>query len=291
MTLGISVKTIANPLTDEALDALERSGFETFETNPVNFQTPEFDHGLVEKFIAMKRRTGKTSPTFHAPYGGGWDLSALDEEARRQAVAKLVGLFPLATELESRIIVEHPSGEPVRPDERGARIAQLRKSLTELEAPLRAAGFQLALELLPRTCLGNTPEELEEIVDGFPPDLIGICLDVNHASPRTEMMPELIRRLGPRINSFHLSDTDGVDECHWFPGFGIVDWPACMEEIRALERDVLLILEVTGVPFPNWQEAWHHNDRSSDLAAMERNVLFLENAAEFTRRRAELQIP
>ena len=198
MTLGISVKTIANPLTDEALDALERSGFETFETNPVNFQTPEFDHGLVDKFIAMKRRTGKTSPTFHAPYGGGWDLSALDEDARRQAVAKLVGLFPLATELESRIIVEHPSGEPVRPDERGARIAQLRKSLAELEAPLRAAGFQLALELLPRTCLGNTAAELLAILDGFGP-VFGACLDVNHLMGRIRALPDETRLLGGRL--------------------------------------------------------------------------------------------
>ena len=171
------------------------------------------------------------------------------------------------------------------------QIRALRAFLSEILPDVEEAGTSLNIEYLPRTCLGNTPDELEEIVDGFPPDRIGICLDVNHASPRTEMMPELIRRLGPRINSFHISDTDGVDECHWFPGFGIVDWPACMGEIRALTRDVLLILEVTGVPFPNWQEAWHHNDRSADLAAMERNVLFLENAEEFTRRRAELQIP
>ena len=56
-------------------------------------------------------------------------------------------------------------------------------------------------------------------------------------------------------------------------------------------RDVLLILEVNRVPFPKWQEPRHHNDLSADLAAMEQNVLFLENAGEFTRRRAELVIP
>ena len=236
MTLGISVKTIANPLTDEALDALERSGFETFETNPVNFQSPEFDHGLVEKFIAMKRRTGKTSPTFHAPYGGGWDLSALDEEARRQAVAKLVGLFPLATELESGIIVEHPSGEPVRPDERGARIAQRRKSLAELEAPLREAGFQLALELLPRTCLGNTAAELLAILDGFGP-VFGACLDVNHLMGRIRALPDETRLLGGRLLSLHISDYDGVDECHFMPGTLNIDWPPFIRALRDVGYD------------------------------------------------------
>ena len=231
MTLGISVKTIANPLTDEALEVLEHSGFETFETNPVNFQTTGFDHGLVDKFIAMKRRTGKTSPTFHAPYGGDWDLSALDEDARRKAVAKLLGLFPLATELKTEIIVEHPSGEPVRPEERDARIGQLRKSLAELHEPLREAGFKLALELLPRTCLGNTAAELLAILDGFD-DTFGVCLDVNHLMGRIRELPDETRLLGNRLLSLHISDYDGVDECHFMPGTCAIDWPPFIKALH-----------------------------------------------------------
>ena len=236
MTLGVSVKTIANPLTDEALDVLERSAFETFETNPVNFQTPEFDHGLVEKFIAMKQRTGKTSPTFHAPYGGDWDLSALDENARRKAVAKLLGLFPLATELETEIIVEHPSGEPVRTEERPERIAQLRKSLDELRAPIRAARFKLALELLPRTCLGNTAAELLAILDGFG-DEFGVCLDVNHLMGRIRELPDETRLLGGRLLSLHISDYDGLDECHFMPGTCNIDWPPFVQALRDIGYD------------------------------------------------------
>ena len=126
---------------------------------------------------------------------------------------------------------------------------------------------------------------------GFPENRVGICMDVNHASPRTADVPAIINRLAPRINSFHISDTDGIDECHWFPGQGIVDWPACMREIKSMDRDVLLILEVLRMGFPDWQAHYHPNVLASDLAAMEMNVLFLENAEEFTRRRVELAIP
>ena len=172
------------------------------------------------------------------------------------------------------------------------QIRDLRGFLDEILPDLEAADTSINIEYLPRTCVGNTPDELEEIVAGYPADRIGICLDVNHASPRTEIMPSLIRRLGPRINSLHISDTDGVDECHWFPGYGIIDWPSCMAEIKALPRDVLLILEVFRVTFPEWQVSRGHvNDHSSDLAAMEMNVLFLENAEEMTRRRAALVLP
>ena len=65
-----------------------------------------------------------------------------------------------------------------------------------------------------------------------------------------------------------------------------------MAEIKALPRDVLLILEVFRVTFPEWQVSRGHvNYHSSDLAAMEMNVLFLENAEEMTRRRAALVLP
>ena len=236
MTLGVSVKTIATPLTDEALDVLEHSGFETFETNPVNFQTPAFNQALVDKFIAMKRRTGKTSPTFHAPYGGDWDLSALDEDARRKAVSKLLGLFPLATELETEIVVEHPPGEPVRPEERDARIGQLRISLAELREPLRKAGFKFALELLPRTCLGNTAAELLVLLNGLD-ETFGVCLDVNHLMGRIRDLPDETRLLGERLLSLHISDYDGVDECHFMPGTCAIDWPPFVKALRDIGYD------------------------------------------------------
>lgn len=228
--LGISVKTIANPLTDEALDVLEKSKFETFETNMLNFETPEFDRGLFDKFIAMKKRTGKISPTFHAPYGQKWDLSSIDDETRKGAVASLIGLFKYATELDSELIVEHPSWEPVGNAERAQRISQLRKSLAELEVPLKSSGFRMALELLPRSCLGNTAAELLQILDGFG-DTFGVCLDVNHLMSRIKELPNEVRLLGKRLYSLHISDYNGIDECHFMPGTCDIDWSPFIDSL------------------------------------------------------------
>ncbi len=272
------------------LEAVKKSKVRKFEFGAIGSDPPEAYAKAVDNIRAAADTIGIQAASVHIPFGVTPWVSAREGE-RDEALAALRGLMKAWAPLRPPRYTLHGGSEADKDVSHKEQIHALRGFLTEIMPDVVAADTSLNIEYLPRTCLGNTPDELEEIVDGFPPDRIGICLDVNHASPRTEMMPELIRRLGPRINSFHLSDTDGVDECHWFPGFGIVDWPACMGEIRALARDVLLILEVTGVPFPNWQEAWHHNDRSADLAAMERNVLFLENAEEFTRRRAELQIP
>lgn len=285
--LSLSYRLAEDP---KWFEAVKRSKVRKFEFGAVGSDPPEAYARAVDNILAASETLGIQAASVHIPFGVTPWVAAREGE-RAEALAALRGLMKAWAPLRPPRYTLHGGSEADKTIPHQDQIRALRAFLAEILPDVEEAGTSLNIEYLPRTCLGNMPDELEEIVDGFPPDRIGICLDVNHASPRTEMMPELIRRLGPRINSFHLSDTDGVDECHWFPGFGIVDWPACMEEIRALERDVLLILEVTGVPFPNWQEAWHHNDRSADLAAMERNVLFLENAEEFTRRRADLIIP
>lgn len=272
-------------LDERTLAAIRRSKVRRFE----------FGMGVepetLKEAVAVIRRAhdewGLEAASVHIPFGNTpWVPSR--EAERDTALAAIRGALDIWDGVPR--ITLHGGTEADKEVPHKEQLKALRGFLEEIMPDVERHKTSLNIEYLPRTCLGNTPDELEEIVDGFPPDRIGICLDVNHASPRTAGMPAMIRRLGPRINSFHISDTDGVDECHWFPGEGIIDWPACMAEIKALKRDVLLILEVQRVPFPSWQH-WHFNDLSADLAAMERNVLFLENAEEFIRRRAELAIP
>jgi sugar phosphate isomerase/epimerase len=89
----------------------------------------------------------------------------------------------------------------------------------------------VAIELLPRTCLGNTVEELGELIRRLGDETFGVCLDVNHLMDRYGELPDEIRKLGPRLITTHLSDYDGVDEKHWLPGRGVIDWKAVKEAL------------------------------------------------------------
>ena len=260
-------------------EAVRKSKVRKFEFGAVGSDPPEAYAKAVDAICEAADTFGVEAASVHIPFGETPWVPARTSECA-ETLAAIRGLMKAWAPLHPPRFTLHGGSEADKAIPHAEQIRALRAFLAEILPDVESAGTSLNIEYLPRTCLGNTPDELEEIVDGFPPDRIGICLDVNHASPRTAIMPELIRRLGPRINSFHLSDTDGVD-----------DWPACMAEIRSLSRDTLLILEVNRLPFPSWQSAWHHNDLSGDLAAMERNVLFLENAEEFTRRRNALRIP
>ena len=220
--LGMSVKSIANPLTFDAIEAIGRSGIKTLETNPCNFECPESGK-MEEAFLEMVKKAGKRTPTYHCPFGTPWDLSSIDEKMREGALQRLVGLFPQAHRLGAEILVEHTSWEPIPDEERLARLASLRKSMEELCPILKKEGFRMAMENLPRTCLGNTAEELMKILEGFD-DTFGACFDVNHLDARIAEIPDAVRLFGNRLYCLHISDYYGGDEYHLVPGEGKIDW-------------------------------------------------------------------
>lgn len=262
-----------------------------------NSKVRAFEVGAAEKMPIDKYRNSIAAfqngdisvASIHIPFPDDWIPAHCDDI--NVALSNVRALMEAWAPVNPPRYTLHAGGESDKTANRKEHIRKTRDFLEALMPDLEKYNTSINIEYLPRACIGNTPEELEEIIAGFPTNRVGICFDVNHASPRTKELPQLIARLAPYINTFHLSDTDGIDECHWFPGLGIIDWPACMKEIKVIERDVLLILEVQKITFPGWQSSYHHNDHYADISGMEMNVLFLENVEEMTRRRAELIIP
>jgi sugar phosphate isomerase/epimerase len=171
--------------------------------------------------------------TVHALFGGAHDISVLDAGARRKAVATATSAIELAVELGAPMVVMHASAEPITPEQRGRRLETARESLAELGRTAAASGRRIAVELLPRTCIGNTVEELLVLLEGIPRETFGVCLDVNHGMDRWRSLPEDIRRLGDRLITTHLSDYDGIDERHWLPGRGITNWTSVIANLAA----------------------------------------------------------
>jgi len=86
----------------------------------------------------------------------------------------------------------------------------------------------LAVECLPRTCLGNTADELLIIVNEVGSG-IGICFDSNHLLK--EKPEEFVAKTGKKIVTVHISDYDGLDEKHWLPGTGVINWTKVVNEL------------------------------------------------------------
>ena len=233
--LGSSVSSVTPLVMPKDIEAVENSKISTFEMIPGNFST-DYDGALRDAFLRMLRRTGKKAVSYHIPFSRQDDFSDPNEKFRKAAVSRFRALLHEAFRFDCRIIVLHPSTELDADDDRTVRFAQLRKSMEAVEDQLNEYGMTLALELLPRHCLGNTLSDIEKILDGFS-DTFGCCMDVNHLMGRYAQIPDMVRKLGKRLITLHLSDYDGIDERHWVPapGAGVIDWKAFLAALRDID--------------------------------------------------------
>ena len=236
---GISLYNIVKKVTPEILTVLNNSLFRGAELHPCIFDSEQTPQLLREKLLLA----GIKPLVMHIPYGQPYDISAIDEQERSTAVKEIINLFPLMADAGTNTAVIHASFEPIPDQERSSRLVQARQSCLDLQPFLKTNGFRLAVELLPRSCIGHSCVELTEIISGTDPSLIGVCIDTNHLMENYADLPGIVLTLGNRIFSFHISDYDGVDEKHWVPGKGIIDWLAFSESLDKIGYSGLLICE------------------------------------------------
>ena len=235
--LGTSLSSLTDYMANRGvIEALRNSEVKTFELNAQMFFY-DYDGAIREEFKQMLKETGKRVISFHIPFAGADDLSNVDETLRVQAVSRFRAHYATVKEFGCSFIVLHPSTE-IRTNvkaERDERINQLRKSLLEVEEELAEMNVKVALEFLPRLCIGNTLADMEQILDGMNEEIFGVCFDVNHIMNQYPQIPAMTRKLGKRLFTTHISDYNGIDECHWLPGNGVIDWKGFVEALKDID--------------------------------------------------------
>lgn len=203
-----------------------------------------------ETLVEMKKRTAKKAAdikesglrlwTYHIPFGEDWDISVLEDKAREQNLDRNLEILEQAGELGCHGVVVHPSFEPIPDEERDRRIQCAHESVAQLAKRGRELGLFVAVEDLPRTCLGNCSEELMTIIEGTGAK---VCFDVNHLLQ--ESHARFLQNAGKEIITLHLSDYDGVDERHYVPGDGIIDWKFLVNTLSQLGYTGPYLFEVS----------------------------------------------
>ena len=237
----------------------QKQGVRYIDINP-----GEYGHGNYDQIVAGSQTTkrylkeyGLSTWAIHLPYGNSFDISTTDERRRQEIVESLsTYIKALANVFHPQRFVLHPSGEPVTTGpEREQNIAQAIKSVRALYNVSTQKGVVLCLENLPRTCLGNTPEELLRIVT--PTHGVKICYDTNHNLQNS--YDDFISKTGHLIATIHVSDYDFTNERHWLPGMGILPW-----------GDLILMLEECGYKGVFMSES--NNNTEKKLANAEETV-------------------
>jgi sugar phosphate isomerase/epimerase len=215
----------------------EKSSLDQFlQLKRAGMEVVELGLGKVDGQLALQAREWATVADIelfsgHVPFRRDLDPSNPFEEERQEVVRQLCDLFDVYALLKLKKLNIHSSYEITKPiplDAREVRIASARKSLAALARKADEIQVQLAVECLPRACLGNTSREMTLLLEDI--NSAAVTLDTNHIFQ--EKPEEFIRKMGSRIVNTHVADRDDVNERHWMPGKGVVDFVAI---VRALE--------------------------------------------------------
>lgn len=234
---------------DAYVEAFRRSKLKAMELSFFPLVDPESELSRihVETARRIKRENVAEIASVHLPFMGGnktWDASLLDEAARKDVSERLFKMISEHSDLLAKDVTMHASMEPPLA-EHPARLECVCRTITELLPLAKEFGFSLNIEYLPRKCIGNCVEELDEIINRFDPKYVNMCMDVNHVMDKYNELPDIITHFAPRMRTLHINDYDGIDEKHWFPGQGVINWGAVMKAIKAIDHDVTLIMECT----------------------------------------------
>ena len=193
-----------------------------------------------EEIRAMAQRQGICLWTLHLPFGREtMNLCAPDAEERKRTLACQIENLRIAHALGISRVVVH-GGIPLPQTERKKYFQIARENIATLQSEASRLGITVCVETLAPSCIGRNKEEMLALLSAHP-DLCD-CIDTNHIYE--DAQADMIRALGKRLVTTHLSDCDFIDERHWMPGEGVIDWPAVTEALSEVCYEGPLLYEV-----------------------------------------------
>ncbi len=236
---GCSLSFDAGRIPDEK--RLSEALLKDYVQNGVTYMEVSLTEETIAKTYFMKNpelygeyciRAGATPWSFHLPFSQELDISRTDYKAK-ETVELQKKYILLAARAGIKVIVIHPSSEPIGDAYRHERMKNSRSALRELADYAESYGTHLAVENLPRTCLGHSSDDMLELLEKNPK--LSVCFDTNHLLGEPTANADFVLAIGNRIVTLHVSDYDFVDERHLLPLKGENRW-----------RDILTALEEVG---------------------------------------------
>ncbi len=148
------------------------------------------------------------------------NVASRDHLMRKFTVSHLSEIIKMYGEIGIETFVVHPSTEPNADSERAELLERAGDSLAQLAEAAASVGAVIAVEDLPRTCIGRDSGEIRKLLSYD--DRLTVCFDTNHLL--SEPIADFVRAVGHKMRTMHASDYNFVDECHWLPGEGDIDW-------------------------------------------------------------------
>ena len=216
-------------ITKETFEGYARAGIDCMEVSCGHLNFDEnTDYKALKKWASD---SGVELWSYHIPFAPFEEINiaTLNKELRAKSIELVKKSLDKAEYLETKVAVIHPSGEPNKPEDRADLIESAKECLAVLAEYAESKGIVIAVEDLPRTCLGNKSADILEMLKAD--DRLRVCFDTNHLLEERNI--DFIKACGSKIITTHVSDYDFKNERHWLPYEGVNDWVGI---VNALEE-------------------------------------------------------
>jgi len=207
-----------------------------------------YDEVVVENSLNRLVQTFGLIPlSFHASMGDELDLSEpLGSVPQQKALATFHRTLAMAGRLSAlhMVIHTHEHHKLIPDDVRPVYQERVKHSLTQLGIWADQWGVEVLVENIGTAATGTLLFREQEFIDLFD-EIQGInaLVDVGHAFLNRWDIPDVLRRLGPRVSALHLHDNHGLNDEHLPIGKGRLPWDAIGEAVRNLATTPTLVLE------------------------------------------------
>src|SRR5262245_29488163 len=185
-------------------------------------------------------------------------LVDFNPSVQRFSIERVKAYLDLACEYEARnvllVLGEYIwNQEVIPPAEQWQTAVKNCRALAEY-AGERDVQIALELEPFPLSLLNNV-ETMVKFLDDVGHPACRANIDVSHLC-LSKVRPEELRRLRGKAIHVHISDCDGKRHGDLPPGRGVVDFAPYLREIKALDIDGSVSIELEYSPEPDKIEAW-----------------------------------
>jgi sugar phosphate isomerase/epimerase len=215
--LGMS--SCGRRLDEKTFECYAENGVCSMEVSPSLAQLENLDYENTRK-LAEKYAVELWS--FHLPFCPFeiLNLASFDKKLVSDSTEYFSELIKKSGNIGIKNAVIHPSGEPNGDGQRDELLKISADALAKLGEVAYSQGMTLAVEDLPRTCLGNCSSDIKRLIADN--DKLRVAFDTNHLLD--EKNEDFIKEVGDKIVTLHVSDYDFRNERHWLPYEGKNNW-------------------------------------------------------------------
>ena len=235
----IGMSSCGFEINDENLSLMKKSGIDYLEISLYPDKCDSFDYAEARR---LADKHGVTIWSYHLPFlpFSKLDISSKDEQKREYTVKYLCELIRKGSSYGIDKFIVHPSAEPIEDSERAERIKISMDSLNTLAECADSCGATICVEDIPRTCLSSNIVDMKTLMSAN--DKLKVCFDVNHLLKDSHS--DFINAFSDKIITTHISDYDFIDEKHWLPGEGKIEWTKLANDLKSHGFDGVWLYEI-----------------------------------------------